>query len=308
MTYAVSGVFCASATPLASDLSPDLAAFAAHCHTLVQDGCDGIALLGTTGEANSFSSAERRAILEAALSAGIAPSRLLPGTGLANIPETVELTRHALSCEVATVVMLPPFYYKGVSDDGLFAAYASVIERIGDPRLRVILYHIPQMTGLPISHDLIERLVTAFPETVVGIKDSAGKIENMEAMIARFPGFAVLAGADPLLLPLMRLGGGGCITATSNLVARELAHVYRHANDPAQAEGVAAAQARINAYRDLSNSYVQIPAIKAMVGRRHGNPGWVRTRPPLLAVSPAEEAELVRRLDDIDTLFPGALA
>jgi 4-hydroxy-tetrahydrodipicolinate synthase len=308
VTYAVSGVFCASATPLASDLSPDLAAFAAHCHALVQDGCDGIALLGTTGEANSFSSAERRAILEAALSAGIAPSRLLPGTGLANIPETVELTRHALSSGVATVVMLPPFYYKGVSDDGLFAAYASVIERIGDPRLRVILYHIPQMTGLPISHDLIERLVTAFPEIVVGIKDSAGKIENMEAMIARFPGFAVLAGADPLLLPLMRLGGGGCITATSNLVARELAYVFRNANDPAQAEGVAAAQARINAYRDLSNAYVQIPAIKAMVGRRHGNPRWVRTRPPLLAVSAAEEADLVRRLDDIDTLFPGAPA
>ena len=308
MTYAVSGVFCASATPLASDLSPDLAAFAAHCHALIQDGCDGIALLGTTGEANSFSSSERRAILEAALSAGIAPSRLLPGTGLANIPETVELTRHALSCGVATVVMLPPFYYKGVSDDGLFAAYASVIERIGDPRLRVILYHIPQMTGLPISHDLIERLVTAFPGIVVGIKDSAGKIENMEAMIARFPGFAVLAGADPLLLPLMRLGGGGCITATSNLVARELATVFRHANDPAKAKGVAAAQARINAYRDLSNSYVQIPAIKAMVGRRHGNPGWVRTRPPLLAVGAAEEAALVRRLDDIDTLFPGAPA
>jgi len=308
VTYAVSGVFCASATPLASDLSPDLAAFAAHCHALVQDGCDSIALLGTTGEANSFSSAERRAILEAALSAGIAPSRLLPGTGLANIPETVELTRHALSSGVATVVMLPPFYYKGVSDDGLFAAYASVIERIGDPRLRVILYHIPQMTGLPISHDLIERLVTAFPEIVVGIKDSAGKIENMEAMIARFPGFAVLAGADPLLLPLMRLGGGGCITATSNLVARELAYVFRNANDPAQAEGVAAAQARINAYRDLSNAYVQIPAIKAMVGRRHGNPRWVRTRPPLLAVSAAEEADLVRRLDDIDTLFPGAPA
>lgn len=308
MTFAVTGVFCASATPLAPDLSPDLAAFAAHCRSLVEDGCDGIALLGTTGEANAFSSAERRAILEAALSTGIAPSRLLPGTGLANTPETVDLTRHALSCGVTTVVMLPPFYYKGVSDDGLFAAYAGVIERIGDPRLRVILYHIPQMTGLPISHDLIERLVTAFPDTVVGIKDSAGKIENMEAMIARFPGFAVLAGADPLLLPLMRMGGAGCITATSNLVARELAYIFRHANDPAKAEGVASAQARINAYRDLSNAYAQIPAIKAMVGRRHSHAGWVRTRPPLLAAGAAEQADLARRLDEIDTLYPGALA
>ncbi len=308
MTFAVSGVFCAAATPVHADLAPDLELFAAHCRALLDDGCDGIALLGTTGEANSFSSAERRSILEAALRSGIEPSRLLPGTGLANVPETADLTRHALSCGVTTVVMLPPFYYKGVSDDGLFDAYARVIDGVGDTRLRVILYHIPQMAGLPISHDLIARLVTAFPHTVVGIKDSAGKIENMEAMIARFPGFSVLAGADPLLLPLMKTGGAGCITATSNLVGRALAYVFRHANDPARAEGVAAAQARINAYRDLSNSYVQIPAIKAMVARRHGDAGWSRTRPPLLAVGAAEQEDLGRRLNEIDTLFPGAPA
>ena len=116
---------------------------------------------------------------------------------------------------------------------------------------------------MSISHDLIERLVKAFPETVVGIKDSAGQLDNMEAMIARFPGFSVLAGADPLLLPLMQKGGAGCITATSNLVGRDLATVFRGANDPGQAEAVARAQERIDAFRNLSNSYVQIPAIKA---------------------------------------------
>lgn len=306
MIPAISGVFCAAATPLNDDLSPDLGMFATHCRALLDDGCDGIALLGTTGEANSFSSGERREILEAALSAGIDPGRLLPGTGLANIPETVDLTRHALSCGVTTVVMLPPFYYKGVSDDGLFDAYARVIDGIGDTRLRVILYHIPQMTGLPIGHDLIGRLIAAFPGTVIGIKDSAGKIENMEAMVARFPGFAVFAGADPLLLPLMRMGGAGCITATSNLVGRELAYVFLNATDDAKGAGVAAAQSRINAYRDLSNSYVQIPAIKAMIGRRHGHDGWARTRPPLVSTTASERADLARRLDDIDTYFPGA--
>lgn len=308
MSPALAGVFCAAATPLLPDLSPDLDAFATHCRALIADGCDGVALLGTTGEANSFSSDERRTILEAALAAGLAPSQLLPGTGLANIPETVALTRHALSCGVTTVVMLPPFYYKGVSDDGLFESYARVIDGVADPRLRVILYHIPQMTGLAIGHDLIARLLAAYPDTVIGIKDSAGKLENMEAMLARFPGFSILAGADPLLLPLRRMGGAGCITATSNLVARDLAFIFRHAQDPAQEAGVAAAQARINAYRDLSNSYVQIPAIKAMIARRHGHPGWTLTRPPLLPTTPEEQAQLDQRLDQIDANHPGAPA
>jgi 4-hydroxy-tetrahydrodipicolinate synthase len=292
---AITGVYCAATTPLQADLSPDLAAFAAHCRRLLEDGCDGIALLGTTGEANSFSLSERQAILEAGVAAA-GPDRLVPGTGVNALPETIALTRHALSLGLRRVVMLPPNYYKGVSDEGLFRAYAQVIEAVGDPRLQVILYHIPQVSGVPISHDLIERLVTAFPGTVVGIKDSAGQLDNMAAMIARFPGFAVLAGADPLLLPLRQMGGAGCITATSNLVADSLAVVYRGATDPAQVAAVETAQARINAFRDLSNSYVQIPAIKAMVAFRTGQALWCRTRPPLVPLDAGQLADLKSRL------------
>lgn len=305
MTLPITGVYCASATPVLADLSPNLPAFAAHCRWLVDEGCDGVALLGTTGEANSFSSAERKTILEAALSAGLQPGQLMPGTGVANIPETVELTRHALAQGVTRVVMLPPFYYKGVSDEGLYAAYSRVIEAVGDPRLQLVLYHIPQMSGIAISHDLIERLRTSFPQTVVGIKDSAGKLDNMEAMIARFPGFSVLAGADPLLLPLMQMGGAGSITATSNLVARELALVYRAANDPAQAEAVAQAQARIEAFRNLSNSYVQLPAIKGMIRYLTGDAGWSRMRPPLMDLSDAERADLRGKLLTIGATVTG---
>ena len=294
----ISGVYCASATPVNADLSPDLAALADHAKALIADGCDGVALLGTTGEANSFSLTERKTILEAAAGA-VGAGRLMPGTGVNALPETVDLTRHALSLGVTRVVMLPPSYYKGVSDEGLFRAYAHAIETIGDTRLKVVLYHIPQVSGVPISHDLIERLVTAFPQTVVGIKDSAGKIENMTAMIERFPGFAVLAGADPLLLPLMGMGGAGCITATSNLVADSLATVFRHHDDPARKAEIAAAQARINAFRDLSNSYTQIPAIKAMVAYRHGLAVWTRTRPPLVGLTSAELAQLKDRLTAI---------
>jgi len=289
MSFAVSGVNCAAATPLNADHSPDLGAFSDHCRQLLADGCDGIALLGTTGEANSFSVAERKAILESALKAGIRPDQLIPGTGVAAGPETVELTRHALAAGVARVVMLPPFYYKGVTDDGLFTAYARIIEGVGDNRLKVILYHIPQMSAVPLSHALIARLIAAFPDTVIGIKDSSGDLGNMQAIAAAHPGFAVLAGADPLLLPMLKSGGAGCITATSNLIADSLRTVYDHTDDAAKVEP---AQARINAWRTLANSYVQIPTVKAMLGLKTGNMAWNRVRPPLLALNEAQLAEL----------------
>ena len=305
MTFEVSGVYCASATPVHADLTPNLPAFSAHCRWLIEEGCDGVALLGTTGEANSFSGSERKSILEAAIAGGVSPDRLMPGTGVANIPDTVDLTRHALSVGVTRVVMLPPFYYKGVSDEGLYASYAKVIEGVADARLKVILYHIPQMSGISISHDLIERLVKAFPDTVVGIKDSAGQLYNMEAMIARFPGFSVLAGADPLLLPLMQKGGAGCITATSNLVGRDLKSVFKGANDSSQADAVALAQERIVAFRNLSNSYVQLPAIKGMISYLTGDAGWRRTRPPLVALTETETSDLRAKLLAIGATVQG---
>lgn len=237
------GVFCAALTPLDADLAPDHRVFIKHCRHLLSEGCDGIALLGTTGEANSFSASERKALIESVVGAGIAPSKLLPGTGVPALTETVELTRHALSLGVTTVVMLPPFYYKDITDEGLFASYSEVIQRVADARLKVLLYHIPQMSHQPIPHAVIARLRAAYPDVIVGIKDSSGDFANMTAMIEKFPGFAVLAGADPLLLPLLKKGGAGCITATSNLVARELAYVFRHYNDDDAA--LEAAQSRI---------------------------------------------------------------
>jgi 4-hydroxy-tetrahydrodipicolinate synthase len=287
------GVFCASLTPLQADLAPDHGLFVEHCHYLLEEGCDGIALLGTTGEANSFSSAERKALLEAAVRAGIAPSKLMPGTGVAALTETVELTKHAVSLGVAAVVMLPPFYYKDVTEDGLFAAYAEVVERVADPRLKVVLYHIPQVSAVPIAFPLIERLRARYPEVFTGIKDSAGALANMEALVERFPGFSVLAGADPLMLPLLRKGGAGCITATSNLMARDLAFVYRHFADAGRAEEVATAQARIVTERNRTAGPVQIAAIKALTAARTGNDGWLRVRPPLVPLS-AEQAAALR--------------
>lgn len=289
---AITGVFCAAATPLNADLSPDHALFAAHCRRLLDEGCHGVALLGTTGEANSFSVRERMEMLEKVIASGIAPDRLMPGTGVAAIPETVELTRHALSVGVENVVMLPPFYYKGVSDDGLYAAYARAIEAIASDRLKVVLYHIPQVSGIALSVDLVGRLIAAFPKTVVGIKESAGDFANMQALLKAYPGFAVFPGADPLMLPLLKEGGAGCITATSNLIADSLRAVFDNVGKLDGAAKVEAAQARVNAWRTLSNSYAQIPTIKAMVGLRHGEAGWPRLRPPLMALTDAQLAAL----------------
>lgn len=290
------GVYCAALTPLKADLSPDLDRFVAHCRYLLDEGCDGVALLGTTGEANSFSTPERMAILEAAVAGGIAPTKLTPGTGVTALTETVALTRHALSLGVTDVVMLPPFYYKGVSDDGLFAAYAETIERVGDARLRVVLYHIPQFSAVPIPHALIERLIARYPGTVVGIKDSSGDLANMTAMLERFPGFAVFPGADPLMRTLLPLGAAGCITATSNLVARELAFIYAHHADAAKTAEVDAAQARVEAMRALGSRFPQMASMKALTAHRTGDAGWRRIRPPLTPLTAEQEATIAAAL------------
>jgi len=287
------GVFSAALTPMDADLAPDHAAFVAHAKRLLDQGCDGIAMLGTTGEANSFTIAERQALLEATVAGGIAPDRLLPGTGVVALPDTVALTRHALSLGVTTVVMLPPFYYKGVSEEGVFAAYSHVVERIGDARLRIVLYHIPPMSAVPIGFGVIERLRARYPGSFTGIKDSSGDLGNMQALVAAFPGLSVLAGADPLMLPLLQAGGAGCITATSNLVAADLAFVFRHHADPARAAEVEAAQARIVTARNRASRFPQIASLKLLLADRIGQPGWHRLRPPLLPLTQAE-AEALR--------------
>ncbi|PJF09313.1 dihydrodipicolinate synthase family protein [Pseudorhodobacter sp. MZDSW-24AT] len=302
MSFAIEGVYCAAATPLRSDGTPDLALFGAHTKALIDEGCHGIAMLGSTGEANSFSARERMDLLEAALEGGTLPQQLLPGTSSCAVTEAVEMTRHAVQAGVKGVVLLPPFYYTAFSDESLFRFYATIIERVNDPRLKVVLYHIPMLTGVPISHSLIEKLIKTFPETVVGIKDSDGKIENMHAISARFPGFSVLAGADPLLLPVLQGGGAGCITASSNLVARELRIVYDHWNDLAQTEKVKAAQDVIVAWRNLTNSYTQLPTVKTMLAKRRGDTGWLNVHPPFSPLSVAEAKQVWATMDQLEAV------
>ncbi|MCB9945911.1 MAG: dihydrodipicolinate synthase family protein [Geminicoccaceae bacterium] len=300
MNHAIQGVHCAAATPITADRRPDLPVFADHCRALLDEGCHGIALLGTTGEANSFSMADRKSLVEAAIESGIPADTLLPGTSTPVIADTVELSRHAVDAGARGVVLLPPYYYKGVSDEGLFRFYADVIEGVGDNRLRVVLYHIPQVTQVPITHALIDRLLNAFPGIVCGIKDSSGELENMKAMCERFPRLGVLSGADPLMLPLLRMGGAGCITSTSNLRADALRAVWNGWRNPDRAAEVETAQDRINSWRTLSNTYVQLPTIKAMLAHAKGHPGWLRPMPPLVELDETECRDVWDRMDRLD--------
>ena len=205
----IQGVLSPVVTPFRSDLSPDAERFVRHCRWLLSQNV-GLAAFGTNSEANSLSADERIELLDHLVAAGLDTSRMMPGTGCCALPETVRLTAHAMKVGCAGVLMLPPFYYKGVSDDGLFRSFAEVIERVGDRRLRVYLYHIPPVAQVPITLGLIERLLKAYPDNVAGIKDSSGDWANTKAVLDAFAasGFDVFPGSETFLLASMRAGGG----------------------------------------------------------------------------------------------------
>ena len=293
----MSGVFAAALTPLDADGAPDHRAMAGHCRWLLEHGCDGLAVLGTTGEANSFTLAERIAILESLVGAGIPPQVLMPGTGCCAIADTVALCRVAVDLGAPGVLVLPPFYYKNVSDDGLFAAYSQIVEQVGDARLRIYLYHFPQMSGVPIGPGLIERLLRAYPDSFAGMKDSSGDLANMVANARAFPGFAVFSGSDEFLLPVLRAGGAGCITAVGNIaafVAAEVLADFRRGDQGAAEE----AQERLSRVRRIVAAYPLTAALKEIIARHTGNNDWRRIRPPLTLLAPEQAMALQQALAD----------
>ena len=288
------GVWAPALTPVDASLGPDGARYAELVVKLLGDGCHGVVVFGTTGEANSFSAAERMAVLEAAVNAGAPAGRLMAGTGLCNFPETIQLTAHALSLGVRSVLMLPPFYFKNPSDQGLFDAYARIIDGVADSRLRIYLYHFPKLSGVPIPHGLIEKLVAAYPDTIAGIKDSTGDWQSTSDLIQRFPGLAVFPGSEILLLPALRAGGAGCITATANVNAPAIRRTYDAwaAGD----DGAEDLQDAISRVRAAFDQRPLVPVLKNVVSRRTGHAGWLRVRPPF---TPLEETESEKAMADL---------
>lgn len=282
------GVMAAVLTPLNDDLSPNHDTWLAHCRDLLAQGCSGLAVLGTTSEANSFSLSERLSMLDALGASDIDTGLAVPGIGCCAIPDTVELCRKSLEIGAAGVLMLPPFYYKPVTDDGLFAAYSEIIQRVGDTKLKILLYHIPQNSGVPITLSLIEKLVAAYPDTVVGIKDSAGDFANMQAMVEGFPGFRVFSGSDAYLLDILRIGGAGSITACNNIAARQSAAVLANW----QSADADTYQSALSAIRLATQKFPLVEALKEAMARRTGNDSWRALRPPLMPLDDATAESL----------------
>ncbi|WP_089714947.1 dihydrodipicolinate synthase family protein [Halomonas daqiaonensis] len=289
-------------TPFGADLAADIRRFVAHCQWLVSHRV-GLAVFGTNSEANSLTVGEKQQLLGALVEGGVDPARLMPGTGQCAIGDSVALTREAVAAGCAGVLMLPPFYYKGVSDEGLFRFYSEVIERVGDSRLRLYLYHIPPVAQVPLSLELIERLRDAFPGTIAGIKDSGGDWSHTQALIDSFAGddFAVYAGSERFLLDTLRAGGAGCISATANVNPGAIAGLAASW----QVEDADDRQQALNVLRDLFERYPLIPAMKAATAHFSGVADWRRVRPPLVELDDERAATLVSSLEEMGFRMEG---
>jgi 4-hydroxy-tetrahydrodipicolinate synthase len=297
------GVLSPVVTPFKPDLSPDSEKFVRHCKWLLKNGCSGLAIFGTNSEANSLSVEEKLTLLAALIHAGVPGAALMPGTGHCALPATVRMTAHAVKQGCAGVLMLPPFYYKGVSDEGLYRYFSEVIERVGDERLRLYLYHIPPVSQVPITLKLIERLLAKYPGIVAGVKDSSGDWSNTKAMLDAFAkdGFDVFAGSEAFLLDNMRHGGVGCITATGNINPGPIDNVYRNWRS-GEADKL---QAGIGATRKIMQKYPMIPALKSVIAHFGNDPQWSKVRPPLVELTKEQEAALIPELKATGFTMPG---
>src|SRR5437764_8566892 len=254
----IRGVLAPVVTPFKADLSPDCKRFIRHCQWLLSQNC-GLAVFGTNSEANSMSADERSTLLDAVVAAGIDPSRMMPGTGCCSVTETVELTAHAVRHGCAGVLMLPPFYYKNVSEEGLYRYFSEVVQRVGDTRLKIYLYHIPPVAIVGITPKLVERLLKAYPTAIAGMKDSSGDWNNTKTFLDAFAvragravsGFDVFVGSESFLLANMRNGGVGTISATANVNPAAIHKLYRQWNTAGDADQQ---QSKLNVVREVFSS------------------------------------------------------
>ena len=304
--HRIEGVLSPVVTPFGKNYAPDADRFVRHCRWLLKSGCAGLAVFGTNSEANSMSVGEKRRLLEALVAGGVPASALMPGTGHSALSDSIEMTKAAVDLGCAGVLMLPPFYYKGVPDEGLYRNFAEVIERVGDDRLQLYLYHIPPVSQVGISLSLIDKLISKYPSIIAGLKDSSGDWANTKAMLDAFSkrNFDVFAGSEVFLLDNMRNGGKGCITATGNINPGPIDQVFKNWRS-AEADKL---QAGITATRKIVQKQPMIPALKSAIAHFGNDAQWKTCRPPLIELTSAQEKELITDLKANGFAMPGLAA
>jgi 4-hydroxy-tetrahydrodipicolinate synthase len=291
MTKTLSGVIAAIATPIDESGAPDLKRAVKLARYLLDNGCDGLNVLGTTGEATSFSLDERKAVMSAYKAAGLPLDRLMVGTGAAAVSDAVALTRHAAEIGFAGVLVLPPFYYKGVPDDGLIAYIDTLMQATAAKPIPIYLYHFPAMSGLPWHVTLIKRLLESFPSRIVGLKDSSGDMTYARSAAAIAPDFAVFPSTESALLEARGGAFAGCISATANLNADLCARAWR--------AGDAGALDAAVIIRKLFDGKPLVSGVKALLAHIHDDPALARVKPPLSALSASDRAAVVAGYDSV---------
>ena len=288
------GVIAPTLTPFNDDLTIAEDLYVSHAKRCLADGCVGLAPFGTTSEALSVGMDERMRMLEALAAAGIDPACMIPGTGLTNLPDTIRLTRHAVELGCAGAMTLPPFYYKGVPDDGLYDYFRRLIDGVADDRLQIYLYHIPQVAGVGLPVPLVRRLHEDFADVIVGIKDSSGDWNNTSALLD-IEGLRVYPGSELPLVDALSKGATGCISATANINAGGIGQTIRLFDS----DGAAAAATHheaVQKFRLAVQGYAPIPVMKRMLALASGDGRWANTRPPLLSASVEEGRALAAQL------------
>lgn len=293
---ATKGIFAAVVTPVDNTGAISIERYCRHARWLLRQGCAGLGVFGTTSEANSFSVAERQAALDAFIAAGLPAAKMILGVGTCARNDTVALARHALDHGVTELLMLPPFFYKNNTDEGLFRAFSEVVDTLADLRLELYLYHFPQVSGVPVTKGVIERLLERYPETLKGLKDSSGDWAHTKGLIDAFPGLAIYSGADSHLLQNLEAGGAGTFSAAANLAVEESATVFK-AFTKGDLTAAKDGMGIVTKVRQILADYPLVPAIKHVIAEGQHDAVWRTVRPPLIELDQASGEALIAALD-----------
>jgi 4-hydroxy-tetrahydrodipicolinate synthase len=283
------GIWAAVLTPIGADLQPDASKAIADYRELLERGCDGINLLGTTGEAMSFSTTQRLGLMEAVARSGLPMRRAMVGTGAASLDDAARLTASALDLGFAAVLVMPPFFFREPGDDGVRRLFDALFARVPAARGRVLLYNFPLMSGITFHPDLVDRLVAEYPDFIVGLKDSSNDRDLQREIIARHPQFAIFPGSEEYLLDAVDDGAAGCISGSVALWPELARSVYR---DMGRRDAVQLAERR----RALAGLPF-VAVVRHCVARASGDDGWERSMPPLAPLTPTQRGDLERRMN-----------